>query len=340
MAGSAGDLAVFVRSIEAGGFSAAARSLELTPSAVSKLVTRLEDRLGVRLVNRSTRRLSLTAEGQQFFLRAQRILAEIEEAEAEVTRTRGSPRGLLRVQASVAFGLHQLTPMLPAFGARYPEIEVMLAVSDRPADLVEEGFDLAVRIGRQPDSTLVARRVCDIERVICAAPQYLEKYGTPQRPDDLLQHNCLRLYSQPALALWPFADPQAPGGRRTIEIAGRYSANNAESLRQMAMEGLGIVRLTDLTVGDALKSGALVRVLADYDYREAVPLQVVMPPGKHRQPKVTAMLDFLIEQFAHAPWRQPESSTVPAATVPSPRRAPKAPPKEERKPAARRGRKR
>ena len=301
------DLAVFVRVIEAGGFSAAARVLSLSPSAVSKLVTRLEDRLGVRLLNRTTRSLNPTPEGEQLFLRAQRILAEIDEAESEVTRTRSAPRGLLRVHASVAFGMHQLTPMLPEFGARYPEIEVMLAVSDRPADLVEEGFDLAVRIGRLPDSSLVARRICDIERVICAAPGYLQKHGTPRRPEDLLKHECLRLFTQPALAHWPFDDPSAPGGLRSIEVAGRFSANNAESLLQMAIAGMGIVRFTDLTAGEALRSGALVPVLTAFNHVERVPLQVLMPPGKHRLPKVTAMLDFMVEHFAGAPWRLAKS---------------------------------
>lgn len=300
------DLAVFVRAIEAGSFSAAARSLALTPSAVSKLVTRLEDRLRVRLLNRTTRRLDLTPEGQQFFLRAQRILAELEEAESELTRSRSSPRGLLRIQASVAFALHQLTPMLPAFSARYPEIELMLSASDRPADMAEEGFDLAVRIGSLPDSSLIARRICDIERVICAAPGYLKRRGVPQRPDDLLAHDCLRLHTQPALSIWPFDDPAAPGGVRMLEIGGRYSANNAESLRQMAIDGMGIVRLTDLTVGSALQSGALVPILTEFNHIEPVPLQALMPANKHRLPKVTAMLDFLDEHFASAPWRRPQ----------------------------------
>jgi DNA-binding transcriptional LysR family regulator len=297
------DLAVFVRAVEAGGFSAAARTLTLTPSAVSKIVTRLEDRLGVRLLNRTTRSLDLTPEGQAFFMRAQRIQADIEEAEGELTRTRSAPRGLLRVQASVAFALHQLTPKLPEFAARYPEIEVLLSVSDRPADLLEEGIDLSLRIGRLPDSSMVARRICDIERVICAAPSYLERHGTPRRPEDLLQHNCLRLFNQPALAHWSFNDPAAPGGFRTLEVFGRFSANNAESMRQMAMLGMGIVRLSDLTVGEALQSGALVPILTEFNHDEPVPLQAVMPPGKHRLPKVTAMLDFMIEHFASAPWR-------------------------------------
>lgn len=305
------EMAVFVRAVESGGFSPAARALALTPSAVSKVVTRLEDRLGVRLLNRTTRSLSLTPEGEQYFTRAQRILAEIEQAEGEVTRARLAPRGLLRAHTSVAFGLHQLPPVLPEFVARYPEIELMLTVTDRLADLVDEGIDVAVRLGKLPDSTLVTRKITDIERVVCAAPSYLAKHGTPKAPDDLRQHNCLRLFTQPALSVWPFNDPHARGRPRMIEVEGRLSANNADTLLQMAVGGLGIARLADLTVGAALQSGALVPVLAEYHYVEPVPLQALMPPGRHRLPKVTAMVDFLIEHFASAPWRarQPDKLT-------------------------------
>ncbi len=307
------DLAVFVRAVESGGFTAAARTFGLTPSAVSKLITRMETRLGVRLLNRTTRRVHPTAEGERFFQRAQRILADLEEAESELTSSLASPRGLLRMHVSVAFGLHQLAPMLPTFAARYPEIELMLDVSDRVVDLVDEGVDIAVRIGPLPDSTLVARHICDIERVICAAPAYLKRRGTPKTPEDLLAHDCLRLFTQPALSHWPFKDPQTQGGVRTLEIQGRFSANNAESLRQMAIDGLGIVRLTDLTVGSALQSGALRPILTDVNHIEPVPLSALMPPGKQRLPKVSAMVDFLVEHFASAPWRRSPPPALPRA---------------------------
>ena len=298
-----GEMGVFVRSVEGGGFTAAARALGLTPSAVSKVITRLETRLGVRLLNRTTRSLSLTAEGEQYYQRAQRILGEIEDAEREVTAGRVAPRGVLRMHVSVAFGLNQLPPVLPQFLARYPQVELVMTVTDRVVDLVDEGVDLAVRLGRLPDSSLVARRICDIERVICAAPGYLRKHGTPRQPEDLLKHNCLRLSEQPRLSFWPFDDPAAPQGVRTIEVRGNFSATNAETLVQMAVQGLGIVRLADLTVGPALQDGRLVRVLDDVHHVEGVPMNALMQPGRHRQPKVAAMVDFLIEQFADAPWR-------------------------------------
>src|SRR5687768_5243976 len=160
------DMAAFVRAVERGGFSSAARDLGLTPSAVSKLVTRLEDRLGVRLLNRTTRRLALTAEGETFFQRSQRILADIAEAEEEVGRSRVQPRGLLRVNVGTAFGMHQLAPALPDFFARHPEIQVELTITDRLVDLIEEGADMGLRLGLLADSSLIARRICEVERVV------------------------------------------------------------------------------------------------------------------------------------------------------------------------------
>jgi DNA-binding transcriptional LysR family regulator len=295
-----GELAVFVRAVDAGGFSAAARQLDLTPSAVSKLVTRLEDRLGVRLLNRTTRSLSLTAEGEALFRRAQRILAEIEDAEREVTQARHAPRGLLRLSTGVAFGLHQLPPVLPEFGRRYPEIRIELSVTDRLVDLVDEGQDLAVRTGVLPDSTLVARRICDLERAICASPAYLKRYGTPRVPAELAHHNCLRMLGHPELSQWPF---DSRSGVHTIEVGGNLAANNAETLLQMALLGLGIVRLGDIVLDAPVRRGELVPILTDVHHVEPVPMHAVMPPGRHRLPKVAAMVDFLVEKFASAPWR-------------------------------------
>jgi DNA-binding transcriptional LysR family regulator len=293
-------LEVFVRTVESGGFSAAARQLELTPSAVSKLVTRLEDRLGVRLLNRTTRSLSPTAEGEALFRRAQRILAEIEDAEREVTQARQAPRGLLRISSGVAFGLHQFPPVLPEFEQRYPEIRVELSVTDQLVDLVDEGVDLAVRTGRLPDSSLVARKICDLERVICASPDYLKRHGTPRTPEDLAHHNCLRMLGHPELSQWPFV---TRSGVRAIQIDGAYAANNAETLLQMSLLGLGIVRLADIVLDLPMRRGELTPILTDVHHVEPVPMHAVMPPGKHRLPKVAAMVDFLVEKFASAPWR-------------------------------------
>jgi DNA-binding transcriptional LysR family regulator len=296
----AGEMSAFVRAVELGGFSTAARELGLTPSAISKLVTRLEDRLGVRLLNRTTRRLALTPEGEAYFHRCQRILGDIRDAEEEVARFRAEPRGLLRVNVGTAFGMHQLTPALPEFLARHREMQVELTVTDRVVDLIEEGADLGIRLGTLPDSTLVARRICELERVICAAPVYLRKHGTPKKPEDLARHNCLNITYSASLRRWPF---DAAEGVRHVEVAGNVSASTAESLLQLALLGVGIIRLSDAFVGAAIAEGRLVPLLKDVHHAEPLPLHAVYPQGRHRSPRVAAMIDFLVERFGDAPWR-------------------------------------
>lgn len=302
------DMTAFVRAVELGGFSLAARDLGLTPSAISKLVTRLEERLGVRLLNRTTRRLALTPEGEAYFQRSQRILAEIAEAEDEVARFRAQPKGLLRVNVGTAFGMHQLAPALPEFLSRYPEVQVELTITDRIVDLIEEGADLGIRLGTLGDSSLVARRICELERVVCASPEYLRKHGTPANAQDLLKHNCLSVAYAPNLRRWPF---ETRDGLTHVEVSGNVSANNADTLLQLALLGVGIIRLSDVIVGEAIASGRLVPLLADIHHAEPLPLHAVYPQGRHRSPKVAAMIDYLIERFAKAPWR------------PSQRRAPR-----------------
>jgi len=282
---SPSDMSAFVRAVELGGFSNAARELGLTPSAISKLVTRLEDRLGVRLLNRTTRRLALTPEGEAYFHRSQRILADIGEAENEVARFRAQPKGVLRVNVSTAFGLHQLAPALPEFLARHPEVQVELTISDRVVDLIEEGADLGIRLGALADSSLVARRICELERVVCASPAYLGKWGTPKEPEDLLKHNCLCIAYSPSLQRWPFA---AKDGARHIEVSGNASANTADALLRLALAGLGIIRLSDVIVGEAIREGKLVPLLQDVHHSEPLPLHAVYPQGRHRSPKVAA----------------------------------------------------
>ena len=295
-----GEMRVFVRSVELGGFSAAARDLDLTPSALSKLVTRLEDRLGVRLMNRTTRKLALTAEGEAYFASAKRILADIDEAEIEVTRFSDSPKGLLRINVGVAFGMHQLAPALPRFLERFPDIELDITVTDRLIDLVEEGADVAIRNGHLRDSSLVARRICDLRRVICASPAYLKKHGIPRTPQDLLKHNCISISGAPQLRRWPF---DTDNGIESIDVNGNVNANNAETLLQLAANGVGIIRLTDVIVSDGIRAGWLVPLLEDVHHNEPVPLSAVYLPGKHKSPRVAAFVNFLVETFAMAPWR-------------------------------------
>lgn len=303
------EMAMFVRIVELSGFSAAGRDLGRTPSALSKAVSRLEARLGVRLLNRTTRALTLTAEGETYFARSQRILADIRDAEAEVVRSRERPRGLLRVNVGVAFGQHQLAQAAPLFLERYPEIRIELSVTDRMVDLVGEKADVALRTGTLPDSSLVARKICDLQRVICAAPAYLARHGMPQTPDDLSQHNCIAISASVKLNEWPFhATRGAKGakgtqGKRIIAVSGNVVANNAETVLQLALAGAGIVRLGDNIVGEHLRRGNLIPLLTESHWAEPLPLHAVYPQGRHRSAKVGAFLDFVVEQFAGAPWR-------------------------------------
>ncbi len=299
-------MTAFVRTVETGGFSAAARQLGLTPSALSKLVTRLEDRLGARLLQRTTRRLQLTAEGEAFYARALPILKAMDEAEAEVTEAGTSPRGLLRLHCGSTFGMHQLAPAIPRFQARHPAVSLDLTISDERLDMMQEGVDLAIRIGPLDESTLVARRICNLERVICAAPAYLERHGTPRTPDDLQRHNCLWITSLPALRRWPFDTDE---GIRVVHVDGNVVTNNAETVLQLAVAGVGVTRLSDVVVAEAIRAGTLVPILADWHHVEPVPLFATYPSGRNLSPKVRAMVDFLVEEFGSAPWRKARSAS-------------------------------
>ncbi|MDK9715329.1 MAG: LysR family transcriptional regulator [Sulfuritalea sp.] len=294
-------MTAFVRAVESGGFSAAARGLGLTPSALSKLVTRLEDRLGARLLQRTTRRLQLTAEGETFYVRAQAILKAMDEAEAEVAEAGASPRGLLRLHCGSTFGMHQLAPAIPRFQARHPAVAIDITISDERLDMMQEGVDLAIRIGPLEESSLVARRICNLERVICAAPDYLARHGTPRTPDDLQRHNCLWMTSQPALRRWPFDTDE---GIRVVHVDGNVVTNNAETVLQLAVAGVGVTRLSDVVVAQAIRAGSLVPILTDWHHVEPVPLFATYPSGRNLSPKVRAMVDFLVEEFGGAPWRQ------------------------------------
>jgi DNA-binding transcriptional LysR family regulator len=298
---TASDLRVFVRVMERGSFSSAAKDLGLTPSAVSKLVSRLEDRLGVRLLERSTRRLALTPEGETFLARARRIVADIDEAEAEVMQARGAPRGRLRINSGTAFGLHQLAPALADFLARYPEIDVDLSITDRYVDMIEEQADIAVRSGHIPEGPFIQRKIADLQRVICAAPSYLKRRGTPRVAADLKDHDCI-VVAGPGLNRWPF---NVRGGVDVVEVRPRVSTDDAEAALRLAIEGAGIVRLSDVIVGSPLRDGQLVALLTDTHHIEPFPLAAIYPAGRQRLPRVAVFIEFLVERFSLAPWRLP-----------------------------------
>ncbi len=295
----AGEMAAFVRAVDARGFSAAAPGLGLTPSAVSKLVTRLETRLGARLLQRTTRAIHLTSEGEVFYEQARRIVDEIETLERRIADRRGTPQGLLRVTTSLAFATHQLTPVMAEFLARHPAIQVALLPSDRVVDMVEEGIDVAIRIGRLADTSFMARRIGEDKRVICAAPDYLARRGTPRRPEDLLCHECILSRERAHLNRWPFRiDDEV----RELEVTGRLAVDEGDAQLQLALQGIGVVRLTRLTVAQAVRSGRLVSLLPEFSADQPVPINAVYPHRRHLAPKVPAFVDFLIEKFTPPPW--------------------------------------
>lgn len=285
---------VFVRVAEQGSFSAAAQQLGLSKSVVSKHITSLEERLGVRLINRTTRRLALTEVGAVYRDYCARIVEEIEEAELTASAHSVEPRGRLKVNAPMTFGFRNLSPLLPAFLARHPGIEVELTLNDRVVDLLEEGFDVAVRIGELADSTLIARRLATARNICAASPRYLETAGTPAEPADLMRRNCLvyNLRRQPGE--WAF---MRDGQRVAVRVSGSLKANNGDALRVAACEALGIVQLPDFIIGDDLEAGRLVPVLTDWE-GPPIPIHAVFPPQRHPSAKLRAFVDFLVERFA------------------------------------------
>ncbi len=298
--GDRGEMEAFVRSVELGSFSAAARELRLTPSALSKLVTRLERSLKVRLLNRTTRRINPTAEGELFVARCRRILAEMEDAESEVSRSRERPRGRLRMHIAVGFAMHQLAREMPRFLERHPEVQVDLVIEDRRVDIVKENIDISVRPWPPEATSLVVRRIFDFERVLCASPAYLKRHGTPRTPEELSRHRCMGVSSIPNHGQWMF---MLPGGPRALDIELSASANNADFVYRFALAGQGVARLNEFIVADAIADGRLVPVLADYHCAEGLTMLAIYPQERHRLPRVAAMLDFLAETFGKRPWR-------------------------------------
>jgi DNA-binding transcriptional LysR family regulator len=295
----ASEMAAFVRVVDSNGFSAAAPVLGLSPSAVSKLITRLEARLGVRLLQRTTRALHLTQEGEVFYAAAKRIVGEIETLENQIAGQSSTPSGVLRVTTSLAFATHQLAPVLSEFLARYPLVQFELLPTDRVIDMVEEGIDVALRIGRLADTSFMARKIGEDKRLICAAPSYLARHGTPQRPEDLRRHNCIVSRDHAYLNRWSFkVDRQVV----EIDVRGRVAVTEGEAQMQLALQGIGIVRLTRLTLAQAIREGALVPLLGAFSAEEAVTIHAVYPHRRHLAPKVPAFVNFLIEKFTPPPW--------------------------------------
>jgi DNA-binding transcriptional LysR family regulator len=293
-------MAIFQRVAERGSFAGAAGDVGLSPSAVAKLITRLEQRLGVRLINRTTRHLALTAEGEIYLDRVREILSAIEGAESEIASARALPRGHLRVHSFPVVAAHYLAPALPEFLARYPRITFDFMVTNRVVDLVGENVDVSLRIGPLEDSGLVSRKIVDLRRVVCASPSYLAQHGRPAEPADLARHACLILSRNPGSASWPF---RVNGKLTQIDVKGPISADSAGTLLELAINGAGIVRLSEHVVARSIHDGLLQLLLQDVQDAEIYPLYALLPPGRHQAPKVKAFIDFLIERLGSAPWR-------------------------------------
>jgi len=288
-----GEMEVFVRVIELGGFSAAARAFQMTPSAVSKLVGRLESRLGVRLVNRSTRQVQLTSEGCVFYERALRVLADLDEAE-RCAATHDVPRGRVSLNVNVPFGEHFLLPLVPQFLALHPEVTLDIVLTDEVIDLLERRTDVAVRAGPLKSSRLLARKLGETRKLIVGSPDYLARRGTPRTPDELASHNRLGFNYARATEGWPL---KQDGQLSHVANNGNAQVSDGESLRRLAVAGLGLARLAAFQVKDDLAAGRLQAVLEDFNPGDVEEVHAVfLGQGGPLPTRVRALLDFLVEK--------------------------------------------
>ena len=307
MADALQEIAVFARIVSAGSLSAAARDLGLSPALISRRLAGLESRLGVRLINRTTRSLHLTDEGAAYHETCTRVLAEMQEADAAVSAGRAEPRGILRVALPASFGNQHVAPLVPKFAERYPDVQLALSLSDRNVNVVEEGFDLAVRIADLADSSLAARKLAPNRRVVCASPAYLRRHGAPRTPQDLAQHNCL---ATDFTMNWGY---RAPDGKpASVRVAGRYACDNWEVLREWALAGLGIALKSTWDVRRHLEDGSLVSLLPGYTFASDVAIYAVYPHRRHLPAKTRAFIEFLAESFGPEPyWDRPRAAPKP-----------------------------
>ena len=290
---------VFVQVVDAGGFTRAAENLQLPKATVSTLVRNLETSLAVKLLNRTTRQISLTADGAAYYERCLRILADVRDAEDSLSKTQASPSGRLRVDVPAAMGRHLLMPSLPQFLARYPDIHLEVGCSDRPVDLIEEGVDLAVRGGILADSTLIARRIGQLHFVTCAAPSYIALHGRPQHPNDLQQHDCVNYFSAKTgkIAEWDFAKD---GKRIQMRVPGRIAVNDSNAYMTATLSGMGVAQMAAFAICPYLQSGELELLLEDWTI-DPLPLHVVYPQNRHLSAKVRVFVEWISELFADLP---------------------------------------
>ena len=289
---------VYCSVVENDSLAGAARTLNISPSVVSKQLSALEDRLGVRLLNRTTRRVSVTEVGTAYYDRCKRIIADVDEAEVAVSRSHSQPRGMLRITAPSTFAHRHVTPHLPKFIDRYPEVELQVQVNDRIVDLVDDGIDLAIRIAQLKDSSLIARRLASNHRSIVATPEYLRTWGIPERPEDFLQHALITWLPGNLINDWHFV---IDGKEQVIRTKGTISMNNGDSILSTVLAGGGLAMMNAFMTGEYVQDGRLLAVMEDY-VREDVPIYAVYPSSRHLSPKVRAFVDFLLETYGPKPY--------------------------------------
>jgi DNA-binding transcriptional LysR family regulator len=292
------EMRVFAAVVELGSFVKAAAAMGLSKQATSRLVSELEGRLGVRLLLRTTRKLSLTDEGHVFHAHCRDLLAALEAAESEVATRSGEASGVLRVNVPLSFGLLQLAPLWPAFMARHPRLTLDVTLNDRVVDLVADGYDMAIRIARLPSSSMVSRKLATTRVILCASPDYLARRGHPQRPEDLARHDALAYSLLSTGDTWEFDGPQGP---TTVKVSPRLRTNSGDTCRVAALAGRGLIIQPSFLIAEDLRSGALVEVMPEYRCIE-LDVYAVYSSRKFLAPKVRHLIDYLVESFAAPDW--------------------------------------
>jgi len=291
-------ISLFVKTVEVGNFSELGRQLHLAPSSISRQINALEEELGVRLLQRTTRNINLTEAGQIYYERANKILSDLDDAQLAITQLQARPKGLLRINVAIPFGERIIVPLIPDFLSLYPEVKIDLSLEDRAIDLVEERVDLAIRIGRLEDSSIVARKLADNRFVVCASQKYIEVHGQPENPEDLSQHNCIvnrNIYNSNT---WQF---RKGNNSQNISVTGNFQANSGGALYNAMLSNLGIAILPTWYVGEDIKCGRLQWLLKDYDVNLSSMIDsaifALYPAGQYLPPKVRVFVDYLTEKI-------------------------------------------
>ncbi|MGB0204024.1 MAG: LysR family transcriptional regulator [Neptuniibacter sp.] len=281
-------MSVFVKIVDCGSMSSAAETLSMSQSAVVRTLAALEEVLGVQLLTRTTRRLNLTEEGREYYSRCRQILHEVEDAENALNQKQTNPTGLLRVTAPVTFGRMHLSPVINEFLAQFPNMEIELILLDRVVDLLEEGIDIALRIGSLPDSTLIAKPVGTLEHIICASPEYITQSGTPQKPTEIHQHDCIHLTALNSSPEWPFYDR---GSINKVRISGKFKTNHVEAARDACCDGLGIGQFLSYQVGPYISQGKLIPILEEFSL-PPIPINLVYPHSRQLSSRSRVFIDW------------------------------------------------